>query len=225
MNRKVMIVEDESIVALELLTYLEDNGYIVVGIASNAKEAYTMAREHAPEVILMDINIYGDEDGISVAKNIKKCHNCSIIYITAFSDDKSFEEALETDPASYLIKPFDYRELSMAIKIALKRLVLQKDDVPKNIINIDHDFSYDPYAKQLFYREEQVHLTRQEQQLLTLLIEAKGQLVAISSVEISIWGDKFPSESTRRGVVARLRSKLKHQFLETVSGQGYRFSY
>jgi len=224
MSARLMIVEDESIVAIELSDYIEDLNYEVVGIASNGEKGFKMAMEFRPDVILMDVNLYGDEDGIDLAKRIKQEFSCAIIYITAFTDAKSLERAIETDPASYLTKPFNHKELEVAIKIALKRSVLQQDD-KRGGVEIDHEFSYDPFEQQLLCRGEFVHLTKQEKALLKLLIEAKGQLVSIVDVETDLWPDKFTSESTRRGVVSRLRSKLKYQFIETVSGQGYRFRY
>ncbi len=222
MNVKVMIVEDESIVALELSTYLEDNGYEVLAISTNANDAYKKALNLLPEIILMDIKIRGDEDGITLAKKIKQEINCAIIYITAFSDDKNLDRAIESNPASYLIKPFNYKELSAAIKIATKRLLLQEKTKTPNTINLDESFTYNPFSKELFYEQEQIHLTKQEQELLSLLVQAKGQLVSISRVEEALWPEKFPNESTRRGVVSRLRAKLNHQFLETITAQGYR---
>jgi len=224
MSARLMIVEDESIVAIELSDYLEDLSYEVVGIASSGVRGFKMAMELRPDVILMDVNIYGDEDGIDLAKRIKEELSCAIIYITAFTDTNSLERAIETDPASYLTKPFNHKELEVAIKIALKRAILQKDE-KKGGIEIDDEFSYDPFSQQLLCRGEYVHLTKQERELLQLLIEANGQLISSIDVESRLWPDKFPSESTRRGVVSRLRSKLKYQFIETVSGQGYRFRF
>lgn len=226
MKQKVLIVEDESIVAMEIASYIGTLGYEVAGIASNAADAYRLAIDNVPDVILMDVRLKGKEDGISAAERIREKHTVEIVYITAFNDDSSIERAIATDPSAYLTKPFNRKELSAALKIALKRSFVSADQRENTgMIRIDREFSYDPANKQLLCCDEFVHLTRKEQELFALLLKANRQLVDIYTVENHLWPDKGANENTRRGLVARLRAKLKHQFVETVPGQGYRLTY
>ena len=225
MKKQVLIVEDESIVALEISSYVKSLGYEVVGTTSNADDAVRLALAKKPDVILMDVRLKGDEDGISAANRIMDKENISIIYITAFSDDESIERAVETNPAAYLTKPFNRKELAAALKIAIKRSELQGEYTLVGDLKINDEFSFDFESRQLICCGEYIHLTRKEQDLLSLLLEAKKRIVDIYTIENRLWPEKIPNENTRRGLILRLRSKLKHQFIETVSGQGYRLVY
>jgi len=225
MSVKVMIVEDESIVAMELSSLVTELGYVVVGRASNGADGFTLCVEEAPDIVLMDVHLKGTEDGISLAHRIQKHKSCSIIYITAFNDDASLERAIETDPAAYLTKPFNRKELSASLKIAAKRVSRETEQERIGKIKIDHEFSYDPDSRQLLCCGEFIHLTRKELELLALLLESKEQIVDLYSIENRLWPEKAPNENTRRGLVARLRSKLNIQFIETIPGQGYRMHY
>ena len=225
MSAKVMIVEDESIVAMELSSYVTELGYEVVGRASNGKDAFAMVTLTDPDVILMDVQIKGEEDGISLAERVQERKEIAIIYITAFTDDVSLERAIETDPAAYLTKPFNRKELSASLKIAAKRARRNSESEKVGAIKIDHEFSYDPHNRQLLCCGEFVHLTRKEIELLALLLDANQQIVDLYTIENRLWPEKSPNENTRRSLLARLRVKLKHQFVETIQGQGYRLTY
>jgi len=225
MSMKVMIVEDESIVAMELSLYVTELGYHVVGRASNGVDAFKLALEKKPDVVLMDVHLKGEEDGISLAKRLHNSIETAIIYITAFNDEASLDRAIETDPAGYLTKPFNRKELSAILKIACKRTTRLIEGEKQGTIKIDHEFSYDPVNKELLCCSEFVHLTRKESALLELLIDAKQQTVDLYTIENRLWPEKSPNENTRRGLIARLRSKLKYKFIETIPAQGYRMTY
>jgi two-component system, response regulator PdtaR len=115
-----LIVEDEIIVATDLKQQLEHMGYKVVGIANKGKYAIKKCKETNPDLILMDIILKGDIDGIETVKQIQTFQNIPIIYLTAYSDQKLFERAKETNPVNYLIKPYDDIELNSAIRKAIK---------------------------------------------------------------------------------------------------------
>ncbi len=220
----VMIVEDESIVAMEIADYVRSIGYEVVATASTAQKAYEAATKHRPFAILMDINLKGDEDGIGAAIRIKKEHSCAIIYLTAYSDDVNIERAVRTEPSGYLLKPFNRSELLAALKIAQSRLgdalhVKRGDTV------LDDEFSFDNYKGELLCRGEYVHLTRRESELLKLLLNNRNTTLDLYTIENSIWPEKTPNENTRRALISRLRAKLNQRFIETVAGVGYRMNF
>jgi len=134
-EKRIMIVEDETIVAMTLEDALRNMGYAVIGPVSTADEAVRLAGSETPDLILMDIRIKGERDGISAAEEINEKHTIPIVYLTAHGDDKTLERAMKTQPYGYLIKPFRDRELHSTIEIALykHRLVRQgkKDDAPR----------------------------------------------------------------------------------------------
>lgn len=118
---RVLIVEDESIVAVDLQNVLEGLGYTVVGNAVSADDAVSKARDLNPDVILMDIMLRGNKDGITAALEIQKQHNIPIIYLTAYSDPELINNAIKTEPYAYLVKPFQTRQLFAAIEMTLYR--------------------------------------------------------------------------------------------------------
>lgn len=118
-KKKVLVVEDEIIVARDVQKRLENLGYDIVGIAATADEAISLAKDKAPDMILMDIMLKGDKDGIYAAEIIRSTCNIPIIFLTANSDKGTIERAKRTNAYGYLLKPFDDRELSTTIEMSL----------------------------------------------------------------------------------------------------------
>ncbi len=114
-----MIVDDEMIIARELESRLSSLGYDVCGIASSGPEAVGMASEEQPNLVLMDINLKGEMDGVEAAERIRRSISIPIIYLTAFADEKTLERAKITEPAGYIVKPFSEPELKANIEMAL----------------------------------------------------------------------------------------------------------
>jgi CheY-like chemotaxis protein len=118
---RVMIVEDEAVVALHLRQELSKLGYTVAGTATSGEQALKMIEEVFPDVVLMDIHIQGQVDGIETAARIPRYLHIPVIFLTAYSEDVTLRRAGETHPYGYLIKPFLDRELHATIKMALVR--------------------------------------------------------------------------------------------------------
>ena len=118
---RVMVVEDEAVVALHLRQELLKLGYTVAGVATAGEQALKMVEEVFPDVVLMDIHIQGELDGIETAKRIPRYLHIPVIYLTAYSEDTTLKRAGDTYPYGYLIKPFLDRELHATIKMALER--------------------------------------------------------------------------------------------------------
>ncbi len=116
---KILIVEDETIVARDLKKSVEQMGYFVCAIASSGEEAVQKADETRPDLILMDIVLKGDMDGIRAAEQIKTLFKIPIVYLTAYDDEDILQRAKITTPYGYITKPFNDRELHIAIEIAL----------------------------------------------------------------------------------------------------------
>ncbi|REE00095.1 LytR/AlgR family response regulator transcription factor [Marinoscillum furvescens] len=125
---KVLVVEDEFIVAEEIAQVLDQHEFEVVGKAANAEEALTLARLMEPDIALCDININGDKDGIQLAAELKQISNVAVIFLTAFDDSEYLERASSVEPAAYIVKPFEARNLVVAIKLAFKKLDQQQEE-------------------------------------------------------------------------------------------------
>jgi len=116
---KIMIVEDEWIAAEDTQYRLQDLGYIVSSLASTGNEAIQKAKEDKPDLVLTDIVLEGEMDGIEVAKQIYSCFDIPFIYLTAYADDKILERIKITEPFGYIVKPFTNEDLKIAIELAL----------------------------------------------------------------------------------------------------------
>ncbi len=119
MSTTVLIVEDEAITAMALENKLQRMAYQIVGVVDSGEAAVAAAREHLPNLILMDINLIGDMDGIEAAGQIRRFLQVPIIYLTAYSGNEFLGRAKLTEPFGYLIKPIESKTLHATIEMAL----------------------------------------------------------------------------------------------------------
>jgi diguanylate cyclase (GGDEF)-like protein len=120
-QRRLLVVEDERIVALDLRGALEDLGYTVIGTAASSDEALRTADERRPDLVLMDIRIAGASDGIQAASLLRSRYQLPVVYLTANADAATLERALATEPAGYLVKPYNHQSLRTTIEVAFRR--------------------------------------------------------------------------------------------------------
>jgi PAS domain S-box-containing protein len=118
---QILVVEDETIIALNLKENLESIGYAVVGIAASGEKAVAKATQLRPDLVLMDIRLKGSMDGIQAAQQIWESLSIPVIFVTGHSDQSTLERATITAPFGYILKPVKEKELSVAIAIALQR--------------------------------------------------------------------------------------------------------
>ena len=115
---RVLIVEDDPLIAEDLRIKLEYNGYVVVGIATNGIAAIDSVTNFCPDVVLMDIVLDGEIDGIQAAEHIRDQHGTPVIYLTAHTDESLLDRAKVTEPLGYLIKPCDIHDLHATLTVA-----------------------------------------------------------------------------------------------------------
>ena len=127
MSSRILIVEDESVVALDLRLRLEAMGYTVVGSHATGREAVEGAGRLEPDLVLMDIVLPGGLDGVGAAAEIRARFDIPVVFLTAFSDRPTLERVKTTAPAGYVVKPFDEGALRAAIEVALTRHGLERD--------------------------------------------------------------------------------------------------
>lgn len=118
-GKKILIVEDNAIVALETKERLKRLGYTIVGVTGTGRDAINLARTAIPDLLLVDINLKGDIDGITVTEQIAAFMAVPVIYITAYSNEETKNRALKTRPVAYLVKPFREQDLYRSIEMAL----------------------------------------------------------------------------------------------------------
>ncbi|MDI6644043.1 MAG: methanogen output domain 1-containing protein [Methanobacteriaceae archaeon] len=142
-NEKILVVEDESIVAMGIKHKLEDLGYHVVDTVLSGEDAVKSAKILKPDLVLMDIVLKGEMDGIDAANKIKKLFDVPVIYLTAYSDEEMLERARVTEPYGYILKPFKKSELNANIKMALYKYQSEKKQreiIKNNLLADFYDF-------------------------------------------------------------------------------------
>lgn len=118
-HAKVLIVEDETIIAMEIKRLLMDMGHEVTATTDSAKEAAELARSGEPDIVLMDVNLKGEMDGIDAANMIRLEQGIPIVFLTAYSDQETVDRAKESMPVRFMLKPIQPTELKITIEMAL----------------------------------------------------------------------------------------------------------
>ena len=118
---RIMVVEDEWIIALNIAGQLTDMGYDVVATAHSGEEAAHKAQELHPDLVLMDIGLAGKMDGIQAAEKIKAISDLPVVYLTAYADEKTLARAKISGPSEYVPKPVKKKQMHDAIELALHK--------------------------------------------------------------------------------------------------------
>jgi PAS domain S-box-containing protein len=124
---KILVVEDESIVARDIRNMLVGLGYEVTAVVPGAKTAVQKAQETHPDIVLMDVMLQGEITGVEAAEQIYTKFNIPVVYLTAYADSTTVQQAKKTEPFGYIIKPFEERELQTTIEIALYKYKMQME--------------------------------------------------------------------------------------------------
>lgn len=220
---RILIVEDEPIVALDIKNTLIKLGHSVTDMVTNYDNAIESVKTDEPDIIFMDIHLENSKSGIETAQEIKKYKNIPIVYLTAFSDDATMQKAIDTDPVSYILKPFKRDELKSSIMLSIYKM----DNINKTVLDTEYtsigfDYYYDMKNNNLFYKDQPIQLSVNEKKFLELLIAANGRIVPFNTIEEYIWQNSNRSDSAFRTLVYRLRSKLDFKLIETVPSFGYK---
>lgn len=167
----------------------------------------------------MDIDLgKNSKDGIQTAQDAQKIKFLPIIFLTAFSDEKTMEKAIMGNfIASYITKPFTKESLAPALILAKTKL---KNNIENKFIPIADGYFFDYENCHLYYKNNPIKLSKQEKRLFTLLIEAKGNIVSFETIEYEIWPDAPVSNSSIRTLLYRLRNKLNSELIETIQSFG-----
>ncbi len=173
---RVLVVEDEAIVALDIRSQLEQLGYVVVGTAATAGQACRLADELQPDLVMMDIHLQGEADGIDAAAEIRRRRPVPVVFLTAYADSDTVARAKGVEPYGYLVKPFNESDLRTTIEIALHkdrtdRAVRQSRDDLLTILDVQRQGTL------LVNEQEQVtFLSRAAQEMLNVETEnARGR--------------------------------------------------
>lgn len=178
---KILIVEDERLVAKDIAARLNQNGYEIAGIADNYKTAIALFNEHLPDLVLLDINIKGDKNGIDIATQINNTLPTPFIFVTAQTDADTLEKAKNTFPSAYLVKPFTTAHLSVSIDLALHNFAYQKKNSDDD--NLQEECDETLYTKQdfMFVKDSNCYVKINKNEVS--IIESDGNYIKIYTPE------------------------------------------
>ncbi len=126
--KRIIIIEDEALIAIEIQSTLEMLGFKVVGHSMNGDEALDLFRSTAADLVLLDINIKGSKNGIDLAHILNESYNIPFVFLTSHSDPTTLEEAKKVMPYGYIVKPFNENDLKVNIELALYKYESEKQD-------------------------------------------------------------------------------------------------
>lgn len=170
---RILVVEDEPLVAEDIVGHLESVGFISCGIAHDGSQALEMIAEHEPDACLLDITLGSDPDGIAVAHEINKRFKIPFVFLTSHSDRGTIERVKETRPAGYLLKPFDENDLLTTLEIAMFNHMNRR--TPNQDLTIEYVNSKIPNA-----------LSEREFEVLNLVRQGKTNREISEQVFVSI---------------------------------------
>jgi DNA-binding response OmpR family regulator len=215
MNKGILIVEDDSSVAMRIELFLKDRGFTVVDSIFLVDDITERAIKDDVKLIIMDINLKdkNDTSGITLAKDIRKYKTTPIIFLTSIDKEDVMRETLEIENSYFLTKP--WRELEFLSQIEK----IFKDD----IVKLDERFTFDFKNDELKKDSKVISLNNQQLKLLKLFLKNKNKVLSHNIIESEIWGEKYIAPTTRTALISKLKQKLDGGFIKALSKQGYMF--
>jgi two-component system alkaline phosphatase synthesis response regulator PhoP len=221
-KQTILVVDDEKDL-LDLIEYnLKKEGFAVLK-AENGEEGIKIAKEHKPDLVLMDI-MMPKMDGMEAVETMRADEDLKsipIIFLTARSDEKTEVEGLDKGGDDYITKPISTTKLISRIKAVMRRF----DETTEDVNRLDvHDLSIDKDRYIVTRGDEEFQLPRKEFELLYYLASRKGKVRDRQTLLNKVWGDNiYVVDRTVDVHVRKIREKLGDHYIETVKGVGYRF--
>jgi len=219
----VLIVDDEPLITLFIKDIVLDMQEQVMGVCHDSDCAIKYLKESTPNVVFMDINIQGAQDGITLAKQYVHPSDTMVFYISAYDNDEVIQEALETKPYNYLVKPVNEEDIKIALTLAKNNFMtrISSATIEDNVIVLSDGLSYDKLHKRLFYQQNEIKLSRIEEQILDVFITNPNINLSFDTLQDKVWKDKEIAHSTVRDVISKLRKRIPDLPIVTNFGRGY----
>ena len=221
----ILIVEDEWINADFLSDLVLSFGHNVIGIAKSAKDALEILSSNPCDLIFMDINIKGPIDGIQLARQLNRTGHIPIVFITAFGDTETINEASETNIYGFVVKPFNSSHIEAVLSVAIARITKEKKKiiapVDKSLLDLGNGYKYNFQRKNIYFEDKPISFSQNEAKLLFLLCSNYGHIITVEIIRSNIWGEKDVKDSAIRDTIFRIRKKISFLNIENISGIGY----
>jgi DNA-binding response OmpR family regulator len=214
---RILILEDEKILADSMQEFLSDSGYEVTKF-TNSEEALDAIYETAYDLLLLDVNVHGELNGFELLEALRKENiNVPAIFITSLNNIEDLTHGYSSGCCDYIRKPFELAELKLRVEQVIKTHCFSSVD---NTIELSDGYVYDTKRMQLSLNGEVITLSKTETKMLELLIKNRGVVVTYEMFWEAVWGE-WIDPTNIRVQVGSLRKKLDNDFIKNVRGIGY----
>jgi two-component system, OmpR family, KDP operon response regulator KdpE len=230
-GKRILVIDDEAPIQRILRRNLAMSGYEVL-VADNGKLAVEMTRLHQPDIILLDICMPGELDGLEVCVRVRDFTQIPVIILSAVGEEKQKVKALDLGADDYLTKPFSNDELQARVRACLRRAGVQKthtDKEPEVLMSEDGHIHMDIASRQVRVGLQEIRLTPTEFELLRQLMLYAGKVLTHRALLRAVWGPEYGEEADYlRVYVRQLRLKVETEpsrpkYILTEPGIGYVF--
>lgn len=218
LHNKIMIIEDDPIVALDLQERLYEMGCHVIGIAFDERGAIELMQHSQVDILLCDIDLKHRVSGIEIVRKIRQSYNPAVIYLTGMEDVQTMQNAIDTAPAGYLTKPYRYNELYALVTLTMRQCSNVNCTDETNILVLNDGYFFDRKKGTLQKEGAIVCLTKKERELLRYLATRLNKIASFEELTYTIWSHKSVVESNRRMLIHRLHSKIGKSIITVVKG-------
>lgn len=226
----ILVVDDELPIQRILRRNLIASGYEVL-VADNGREAVELVKKHEPDLILLDLCLPGEVDGLGVCVQVRRSTQTPIIVLSAVTEEKRKVQALDLGADDYLTKPFSNDELQARVRACLRRAHAGESDLQPVVLQSEDGYlTMDVLRRQVKAGEQEVRLTPTEFELLRQLMLYAGKVLTHRTLLKSVWGPEYGEEADYlRVYVRQLRRKVESEpshprYILTEPGIGYVFS-
>jgi len=218
---KILILEDETVLALSMQEFLEDSGYEVISIA-NSDDAYDKIYENTYDLYLLDVKVPGEKNGFEMLEELRKDGNKTpAIFITSLTDIDDLSRGYECGACDYIRKPFDLAELKLRVEQVVRTQCFSSSE---ECIELPSGYVYDVKKMKLTLDGQSIVLAKTETKILELLIKQRGSVVSCEMFWEEVWGE-WVDTANIRVQVGNLRKKLEKDFIKNVRGLGYSIDF
>ncbi len=218
---KILILEDERILALSMREFLEDSGY-EVDCFSNSDRAYDAIYDKVYDLLLLDVKVLGKRNGFEMLEELREDGNkIPAIFITSLMDIDDLSRGYECGACDYIRKPFDLIELKLRIAQVMK---LQCFASSEKYITLALGYKYHIEKMKLTFNDNSIILAKTETKILELLIKKRGSVVTCEMFWEEVWGE-WVNPANIRVQVGNLRKKLEKDFIKNIRGVGYSIDF
>jgi len=214
---RILILEDETILAISMQEFLEDSGYLVT-VVNNSEKAFDLIYNDPYDLLLFDVKVLGNRNGFELLSDLRQADIMTpTIFITSLNDIEDLTHGYESGGCDYIRKPFDLAELKLRVEQVIKLHCFKsvEDD-----ISLPFNYTYNTKKMQLTLNNKSIVLSKTETKMLELLIQCRGTAVTYEMFWEEVWGE-WIEPTNIRVQVGNLRKKLEMDFIKNIRGVGY----